>query len=123
QRLRQDLDLSLRSASVHLEQVTADTRPALDLATLATSDDAVGRLAQLILAIERGELDAQPQLVRQAQHRVEEVHRAAAYRQLAEYDEENAASPRISADDVRDRLLRQGLALLNALVAQKEGEA
>lgn len=99
----------LSEGELHLftEKIEDRTRPALDLSALARGTDPPALLARRLLAVERGDLDAE--LAR----RMAGVRDDPRYRALAE------DSPPDAAGEVRGRVLRVGLDALEALLAQR----
>src|SRR5690606_22965321 len=113
------LDMPLANASVSVERVLIDTRPAVDLAVLARANDAAGQLAQLILALGAGQ-PIDPQLSAAVQSSIVDVQAAPAYRNLgSEVDDETSPTAAAGADTTAgaEAVLRRGaMALLAELV-------
>lgn len=105
-----------------LEAVVDDyrlaTRPEIDLEDLARGTDPPGVLAQLLLDLEDGAVPEE--LDRSMREALERIRRANAYQPLRR----SAETPDVPEEEERRELLRrQGLLLLDELVAQKEDAA
>lgn len=130
--LLDDLHRPVGRLEVHVEKVDCDTRPALVLEDLARSLDAPGVLARLLLSLEgRAEYPGADALVKECIERLQRVYRARPYQLLRSRSSSGVLSgnPREegeaarletpTADLARQLLRRQGLLLLDALLAQK----
>lgn len=111
--LRSELELTSGRVMAWVDSVEVETRPAVDLEDLARGRDAVGVVAGLLLALERGRLEGElADVLAQARERAAAVRRARPY--LAAFDDV----------DVDDRAVAAALAdraalLLDHLLAQK----
>jgi hypothetical protein len=95
-----------------IESVVDTTAPAIALEQLAPMRNPAGRLAGMLIRLERDQLDAGlERLLRDAQARQEEVDRAATYQGIRE-------DPPPDREATRRRLIGQGMRLLDALLAQ-----
>lgn len=110
--LGEDALLERDGVTACVEHLSVELRPSFDLDALATSGDAPGLLARLLLALERGELDgSQEALLRDACGRVTELFDARSYRAL---QAPPAAERELMA---REALRRQATRLLDELLA------
>jgi hypothetical protein len=111
--LAEQLERRAGGVTATIDKVTNSTRPGLDLAELARKNDPPGVLAGLIRRIEAGESDDEVKsLLEDARQKLLEVHRAAAYVQVAD-----DAPPDLEA--ARRALVREGVRLLETLRAQE----
>ena len=114
QGLATDLRLPVHDATAIVEKVECRTQPDLDLAALAGDASPLALLARLLLELESGQLgEAGAAVVRQAAQRMEAVHGARQYLDLA-------AEPRPGHGESTARLVQAGVSLLDALHAQKQ---
>jgi exonuclease SbcD len=110
-----DLEIEHGGVRAIVERASCDTRPALDLETLARGSDAPGELARLLLALDAGPLaPAHERLVRQAARAAADARGALVYAPLPSEEVE------LSADETRRILAEQAVSLLDELLAQKE---
>jgi len=112
QRLRLDLQLTSGPVTAWVESVQVDARPAVDLEELARGRDAAGVVANLLLALERGELEAVAELLGRARERAAAVRRAKPY--LALPGDVNLDDGTVAA-----ALADRAALLLDHLLAQK----
>jgi predicted phosphodiesterase len=92
----------------------ARLRPAVDLAALARSDDPVGIAARALRALRGDDEAARDELIAAGRSRLGEVDRRAAFASLAPTERDEA--------EVAGRLERAAERVLEALLAQREGE-
>lgn len=115
-----ELEVSFENTTAVVDDVVVETRPDVDLHALARSSDPPGALARLLLDLEQDELDeVEADLLRDVERALERIHRANAYAPLRR-DAATREPP--GPSDVRTMLLRRGMLLLDALLAQNEGE-
>lgn len=108
-----ELEILLGDVTARVHGVEIATRPAYDLDDLARGSDAPAVLARLVRAIDAGAVDdGQQRLLDDLARRMGEVRRAPAYGLLAD--------PPPTPGEARETARRQALALLDALLAQKE---
>lgn len=118
-RLEEQLATKYGSVDICIESVTIDTRPAVDLDDLADGDGPVSYLAELLLAIEKGDVDEEyNRLLDDAQNTMQEAHNASAYNLLRR--ETNVDPP--EWDDAIETLDQEARVLLDTLLQQKEGQ-
>jgi len=111
--MRQDLELPGVRAEALVEDLALETRPAADLETLAGSSGPPATLARLLINLEKDTLSSDDErLIERVRDKMAEINGSKPY----------AALPALEADPGAARLvlLRQGLLLLDALLAQKE---
>lgn len=112
--LQQDLELNIGEVLARIDCVIIETRPPLDLQALARGNDVPGELARLLLELSANTPGPDAlHLLAQLAQRSADLCDARAYQQLADPPPEPAAC--------RQALLRQGMLMLDALLAQKEG--
>jgi DNA repair exonuclease SbcCD nuclease subunit len=92
-----------------------DTRPDYDLGELSKRSDPPGKLAQVLLDLQNGQ--GHDDLLRQTRRELKQVNQAKKYGPLRRSS--LVATPD-SADEARELLMRQGLQLLDEMLAQKE---
>jgi len=109
--LAEDFAPVLGSASAHVERVFLDTAPALDLTSLAAGQGPPALLARLLLDLEERPAGAEG-LAAEALERVRALHAHPAF--------EPVRGPEPAPAEAVALLRRQGLLLLDALMAQKE---
>lgn len=114
QKMMEDLQVTLDAASATVEAIELDTRPDYDLRTIAKGQDPPGVLAQLLLDLQAGRTDEErvAEALRRADKAVGEVHDASGYAPLRR-DSETREPP--SRDELRTKLIEQGLLLLDEL--------
>lgn len=109
-----ELTLLHQGTTVVVEKAENQTRPDIDLNTLAQEPSPLGVLAQLLLEMESGEVSAETrQLCNQLTRQLASVHSANTYTPIAD---DMAPDEEMSLAYLR----RAGYALLDALSAQKE---
>ncbi|MDZ7688593.1 MAG: DNA repair exonuclease [Halobacteriales archaeon] len=117
--LETQLATKYETVNIRLESIRVDTRPAVDLDSLATGDGPVAYLAELLLTLENGEHDSEyTQLLDSAQERMQEGYRAPAYDLIRK--ERNLDDP--NRDEVIDQVTQEARLLLDTLLQQKEGQ-
>jgi DNA repair exonuclease SbcCD nuclease subunit len=95
------------------------TRPAIDLEQLAGSRDAPGALAHLLLSLQQNQSSPEnTALIEKTQTQLAEVYRARPYTDLQSFAEEPP-----DRESARQYLIRQGMLLLDEMLAQKEARA
>ncbi|HEX5581302.1 MAG TPA: hypothetical protein VFX39_06950, partial [Gemmatimonadaceae bacterium] len=112
--LGDDPIVEVDGVSAHVERVAVEVRPAHDLTALATTNDAPGLLARLLLALEHDELDAgQARLLADTRARMTAVRGAKSYRTLD--------APSVLDEDrlARATLARQATRLLDELLTAR----
>jgi hypothetical protein len=98
-----------------IESVSDATAPAIELKQLAGTRNPAGRLAEMLIRFQHGQLDTNlERLLIDAQEKQKEIDRLAAYQAIRE-------DARPDRDSTRRRLMDQGMRLLNALLVQLEG--
>jgi len=117
-------DVARTEAGTNLRvgEVRVETTPAIDLAARAGDDDPIGFLAELLQALDDDtdtDADRYRDLIVAAQSRLRETHKASAYRELREHDEE---FERPTEADARAHLRRQARRLLGRFLTQEGGE-
>ncbi|NBC01648.1 MAG: DNA repair exonuclease [Bacteroidetes bacterium] len=113
--LAPDLSVMNGSATATVERVTVATRPVHDLQALAQGNDPPAVLAQLLLAVEEGrEVDGLAALEARLSHALRRLQRSARYQPLRQDADIDWTS---EAGAPQDLLQRQGLLLLDALLA------
>ena len=131
-RLEQDdpLEVPAGAGRARLTEVTVGTRPAVDLVERSTSDDPVGVLAELLLALgdDGGDAELAPELLRAAREREREAYRYGAFSALSpgsggRSGAETGEGEGTDAEDrrLRERLERVAAALLDALLDTRAG--
>jgi DNA repair exonuclease SbcCD nuclease subunit len=110
-----ELTLEHQGVQAVVERVEAEARPAVDLEALAHGTGPPAILARLLIDLDhdRGEAGAVASRVLQ---RLSALHHAPAYHRLADL-------PEPDLDQAKGLIRRQGLELLEALLAQKEDRA
>jgi len=115
----EQLDIQVNRCRVRLDGITIDTRPPVDLRSLAVGHSVVAELSRLLLELEQSEnggVQAISPLLTQATELAEEIALCRAYQPLC-------GDARVGDGDdsstARAMLRRQGLALLDELLAQK----
>lgn len=104
---------SRQASKAVVEKITFDTRPHIDLADLAASSGPPALLAQLLLKLENGSLDAdERRLIGDAVDRLDMVYNNAVYTSVIEGAPGEA--------NARDMLADRASLLLDALLKQKE---
>ena len=99
-----------------IESVTNDTRPPIDLTSLADRTDLLGQLSSLILALDRPRHEDQDdleQLMQDCLGQVERCYGASIYSSLDTDD-------RPAEDALRDQVKRLGIDLLETLRSQEQ---
>lgn len=115
-----DLEVSLGSLVATVDRLEIETRPPVDLGALSGGRGAAATLARLLLTLEQNGLDGpQASLIQRARQQMVGVYRAKPYSRLHANIEEDHSPDTAAA---RETLLRQGWLLLDALLAQREGE-
>lgn len=113
--LAEEFELPVGEAVAAIDKTRVETRPALDLERIAEGNDPPGVLARVLLAVDDGD---ETDLAREVWSEIEEalgrVTRSPAYKPLR--DVEEAPTP----DEHTDVIRRQGLLLLEELLAQSE---
>ena len=110
---QQEFESTAGSVTAHIDTVTNNTRPDIDLGQLASKHDPPGLLARTLGQLESGRIDGDLKvLLEGAREKMLEVHRAATYARIAD-----APAPDLEA--ARRCLLRQGMLLLEALRSQE----
>ena len=116
QMLKEQLELSVHHFTVRVDEVVVETRPAVDLLQIAQGNNVPADLARILLQLQQDDCDAQTlQLAAQASELAETICSAKAYQQVR-----GVPSPFSDAVRAREALYRQGLLLLDELLAQKE---
>jgi len=111
-----ELRVERASLTATIDAIDMDTRPAIELERLLEGRDPPGELARLLVALRDGdEVDAE--LLDRAADRIADVHKTNAYAPLRR-DPETRERP--DREGLRDLLYRQGLRLLETLLAQGE---
>ncbi len=111
-RLHDDFRLDLGKASVGIEKVVIQTRPDVDLENLSRGQDPPAVLARLILALNADGTDADG-LVQKTTQKLKDIHGAGQYQAIF-----GDTPP--DAESVREIVLRQANAMLDALLDQKK---
>ncbi|MBA3276521.1 MAG: DNA repair exonuclease [Chloroflexia bacterium] len=122
QKAKQDLGpiSTAGQAVIHLDDLTSDVRPAIDLAGFARGNDPAGEAARLILALDEPVLDpAYAPLVRDTRESIAAVNRHSGYATLAALDQQEQVETAAEAE-IRALLSDQAWNLLAALVGKKE---
>lgn len=118
--IERQLALKAGSLPVRVETLDVETRPAVDLEALAAGDSPTAYLANLLLALDGGEVDDEHErLIEDALAAMNDVHGASAYDGLRR----EGALERPDEDDARETLEHQATLLLETLLEQKEGRA
>jgi hypothetical protein len=113
-----DLTLEVEGASVHVERVSVDVRPARDLEALSLGSDALSLVARLLRDIEQGQQhERHAELFRALDAVPTTLQAARPYKQLDPVSQEEN---RKSLDEA---LARQASLLLDEMLAQKESVA
>ena len=117
ERIIDDLEISFGRASATIDAVTVESTPKIDLEALAGNPDPPGVLAALLIQVrDDAASEAAQKLVRKMRTGVETVHRSGAYGPLRS----DPATSSLPDDDwIRQRLLAEGLRLLDTLLAEK----
>jgi DNA repair exonuclease SbcCD nuclease subunit len=115
----EDLQVPLDEATATLEAFELQTRPEYDLEALADGEDPPGVLAQLLLDLRAGRTDEArvATALRRADKAVETVHESSGYEPLRR---DSATRPSPSRDELRTKLIEQGLLLLDELQARRD---
>lgn len=109
-----DLELTINGAMAIVEKIEDEARPDMDLQTLARESSPPGILASLLLEVESGEFsDKGRQVLREIVGKLHEVHNSKPFGALA-------AEPAPDEEVAKEYLYRAGLALLDALISQRE---
>lgn len=109
-----ELDISTHGIRGSIENVTFETRPAVNVDLLASRNDPPGEVARMIKAFERAESPTDYQdLVAATVGRLRAVHD---YRSFSDLSEDNQPG----TIQAREYLLHEAWSLLDSLVAQKE---
>lgn len=115
--LEDQLAGNLDGIPYHVEKLTIDTRPAIDLDTLGDDDTPPGYLARLLQAIENDDPSKQNRaLIQDALEAMHTARDANAYTELRK--EQRAPTP--TREDAIRELRRQAATLLDVLLDQKE---
>lgn len=118
--IEERLSFKAGSLPVRVETLEIQTRPEVDLDALARGDSPAAYLAELLLALDRGEVDEEyRQLVGDARDAMQRAYASSAYNELRREDRERTHQP--DETDAVETLERQGKLLLDALLEQKEG--
>jgi exonuclease SbcD len=118
QSLEEQLATKRGRIDIEIEAVSVDTRPDIDLEARAEGDGPVSYLAELLLALEEGQLEDQHhQLVDGAHDAMQRAYQGQAYNPLRR--EAGAESPEREA--AVDTLQQEARRLLDTLLQQKEG--
>jgi len=113
----EDLELTVGGTRATLDRVRIETRPAIDLETLARSRSPAGELARIVRALDEGEeTEGMAELLEKAREKVVEVDRAGTYAPVFDADEDLEPGERA---DVEAVVRRQALSLIDALERQK----
>jgi hypothetical protein len=118
----EQMDLWVDRCRVRLDSVGIDTRPPVDLEQLAGGRSVAAELARLLLELESpaGAVGAIGSLLSQAQAMSEEISLSRAYQPLSG-DPLFPAPASVDSDDcVRSALRRNGMLLLDELLAKKD---
>lgn len=116
--IEEQLSFEEGSLPVRVETLEVETGPEVDLDALARGDSPAAHLADLLLALQRGEADEEyRQLIADARDAMQRVYASSAYNELRR---EGREDPPDETDAV-ETLERQGKLLLDALLEQKEG--
>ena len=108
-----DLEMRPNRVTAVVEKVLIETRPPFDLSSLLKASDTSALLARLLLDLEGEDLSPpETHLLQQVREKMETIHRAGPYAGLSDVIPD--------VDEARGVLLRQGLLLLDALLAQKD---
>lgn len=112
--LREDFERTSGAVTAQIDKVTNKTLPAIDLEVVAQKHDPPGVLAQTLLNLRSGEPDERvAELIQDAHRNHREVFHANAYSSLS-------SDPEPDLEMTRQRLLRQGMLLLDRLLAQED---
>lgn len=115
--LEENLSSKHGSVEIHIESITVDTRPDIDLETQAASEGPVSYLAELLLAIENDKLnDESNQLIDNAHGTMREVYATNTYNLLRR--EAGVSSP--ERDEALETVEQEARILLDSLLQQKE---
>jgi exonuclease SbcD len=111
--LAADFERTAGGVTASIDKVTDNTRPEIDLDELSARRDPPGVLARIVRQLQSGQDDDQVHAILAEAHRkMEEVYRAGPYTRI-----DDGSPP--DRDAARQRLVRQGLRLLEALRAQE----
>ncbi|MCY2932373.1 MAG: DNA repair exonuclease [Planctomycetota bacterium] len=115
--LPEELSTTFGGVPYFIETVLDDSRPALPLAPIAASGDPAGLLARrLVMLEERAPAGEYEEWIRQGRRAIERAGNEGAFVGLD-------ADSQLTDERVRDLLTRAAWAMLEALLAQKEGPA
>lgn len=117
--LQEQLATKHKSVDVRIESISVDTRPAVDLDELADADGPVSYLADLLLALDDGDLNEEyNRLIDDAQETMHDAQSAGAYNLLRR--EADVDSPQ--REDAIETVKKEAQVLLDTLLQQKEGK-
>lgn len=118
--IEEDLGLTVDATTVRVESIEVDTKPDVDLETLAQGESPAACVADLLLSIEDGTVtDEYGSLVRDALASIQEAQESGAYRVLGRQGELETPAE----DDAVETLESQARLLLDELLEQKEATA
>jgi len=110
-----NLEISVGEASATIDSFTAATSPAVDMDKISESGGPLSELAQMMLLLEKGEIDGELRpLVRDIMTSLERVARSSAYSALREHEYADESEE----TNVTMILRRQGMLLLDELMSQ-----
>jgi len=114
-----ELQVPVDEGTATVEDFELQTRPDYDLEALAESNDPPGVLAQLLLDLRAGKTDDErvATALRRADKAVGDVHESSGYEPLRR-DSDTRSPP--SRENLRSKLVQQGVLLLDALHARRE---
>ena len=116
--LLEELSPTFDDVPYFIETVLDDSRPTLPLAQIAASSDPAGLLARrLVMLDERSPADEYEEWIRQGRHAIERARNEGPFVGLDAHGDE------LTEERVRSLLCRAAWAMLEALLAQKEGAA
>lgn len=112
--LTEDYERTSGSVAAQIDKITNHTLPAVDLKSLSQKHDPPGVLAQTLLELQTDEPNERvSELIQEAYRSHREVFHASAYSSLS-------SDPEPDLEMTRQCMLRQGMLLLDRLLAQEE---
>ena len=120
ERLREDLALSFDNLESSIDAIRVETSPAVDLEQLALGHDPPGVLAGLLLEAQSGTIqESQRPLWEGLVQRLRQAHGSTPFGPLLET---RVTEKFVDDREIREMMIRQGLSLLDEMLAQKEEE-
>lgn len=117
--LEEQLATKLGSVDIEIESVSVETRPDVDLESVADGDGPVSYLAELLLTLEGNESsDEYSDVIDGAHEAMQQAYSADAYNLLRR--ETDIEQP--GREEARERLVEEARVLLDALLEQKEAQ-